>query len=278
MNKPSTKKTKTTNRHNSGSAASGVFLFGRDLKQAWGDLEKQVRPFLPAVSLGWLITWAAIYLCIILVGLFFPFSPVLTTVKLVGIFLCLVFAVVNFRDDALLLAALFFTVCADVLLANNNLSTSGVMVFAMAQLAHFVRLGQNGRYTKYYFYGAILILAASILMPPEHKIVVYGAVYALTLLSNLALSFRWAQAEPGFHSLAALAGFALFLACDVHVLTSYLTVIGVLPIELKAYADYMAWIFYYPSQLCVAASSKRFAAKIKSPAKISAKKKAAEKN
>lgn len=225
------------------------------MRRAWRRVEKQVRPFLPAVSLGWLAAWGAIYATIIIVGLFWPLSPVLTMVKLLGIFLCLIFAVVNFRSDLLLLAALLFTVCADVLLAINNLSTSGVMVFAMAQLAHFVRLSHNGRHTKRYFYFALAVLAGTILLPPHLKIVAYGAVYACTLLCNLALAFRWSRQQPGFRSSMALIGFALFLACDLHVLTSYCTVIGLLPLELKPFADYMSWVFYYPSQVCVSASS-----------------------
>ena len=227
-----------------------------NLKIEWRKLEKQVRPFLPAVSLGWILVWVVIYGTIWLVGLVWPLSPLLTTVKLLGIFLCLIFAVVNFRNDLLLLAALLFTVCADVLLANNNLSTSGMMVFAMAQLTHFVRLSHNGRHVKRYFYVALAAVAGTILLPPDLKLVAYGAVYAVTLLCNLALAFRWAQSEPGFHSLAALAGFALFLACDAHVLVSYCTVIGILPLELKPFADYMSWVFYYPSQVCLSASSK----------------------
>lgn len=228
----------------------------KKVKKIWAKLEKQIRPFLPAVSQRWLAVWAAIYLTIIIVGLFFPLSPILTSVKLLGIFLCLIFAVANFKNDSLLLVALLFTVCADVLLANNNLSTSGVMVFAMAQLAHFVRLSHNGKHVKRFFYFAIVVLAATILFPPEYKIIVYGAIYAITLLSNLALSFRWARSNPSFHSFAALIGFALFLACDVHVFASYLTVVGVLPLEIKRYADYMAWIFYYPSQIAISASTK----------------------
>lgn len=226
------------------------------IKQAWQNIEWKIRPFLPAVSFWWLAVWALIYATILTIGLLAPDSEILTSVKLLGIFLCLIFAVVNFKNDYLLLAALLFTVCADVLLANNNLSTSGVMVFAMAQLAHFVRLSHNGKYIKRYFYFALLVLSLSILLPPDLKIIIYGAVYAVTLLSNLALSFRWAKEDPGFYAFAAVAGFALFLACDFHVLTSYLTVVGVLPFEIKAYADYMAWLFYYPSQLCVSTSTK----------------------
>lgn len=226
-------------------------------RRSWRHLEAQVRPFLPAVSLGWLFTWLAIYVAILVLGFFFPGSTLLTFVKLLGIFLCLVFAVINFRSDLLLLAALLFTVCADVLLALNNLSTSGVMVFAMAQLAHFVRLSHNGRHVKRYFYFALVVLSATILLPPDLKILVYAGVYAVTLLCNVALSFRWAKARPSLHSLAALAGFALFAACDIHVAVSYATVIGVLPLELKPFADYMAWFFYYPSQLCISASSRQ---------------------
>jgi len=202
---------------------------------------------------GWLILWASLYLAIIIGGLLAPpFSLLMSFIRVGSIFSCFVYALLHSGKDHLLVVALFFTFCSDCILAVNNLSVAGVILFAVAQITHFIRLSRNTNYVRTYFFVILAILASMIFVPPEYSLIVCGSAYALTLLANVFLAWRWQRLKPSTASACALLGFVLFAACDLNVAASYGCVIGVLPFAVKGFADYIAWIFYLPSQVALA--------------------------
>ena len=93
---------------------------------------------------------------------------------------------------------------------------------------------------------------------------VLAFIYATSLLQNLILTHRWwkeSKSNPAASdreivaSTCAFAGFILFILCDLNVAVSYLSVTAVLPIALARYANFFAWLFYYPSQVLTSNSS-----------------------
>jgi hypothetical protein len=43
--------------------------------------------------------------------------------------------------------------------------------------------------------------------------------------------------------------------CDINVAMSYLSVTGVIPFFIARFANFFAWLFYYPSQVLISNSS-----------------------
>ena len=77
-----------------------------------------------------------------------------------------------------------------------------------------------------------------------------AAVYALLLAGNVFLSWRRLHGRGG--RLLAV-GLTLLLCCDVCVGLHNLS--GPVPAAVTAFADVGMWLFYLPSQVCVALSA-----------------------
>lgn len=206
--------------------------------------------------LAWITLWSVLYLSFLVLGLIFPDSLIVSIIKLAGIFLCVLFVLIQFKGDRLIQLAFLCTLAADLVLAADNTAATGVLVFCGAQLAHFMRLNRNGVAARIWLVIALVILVVGALIPPEIGIFFYAAVYAGTLLSNLILAIDWYRRDHSFYSLAALLGFILFIACDLNVAASYGTVIGIFPAAVQGFANYASWVFYFPSQILLAHSSR----------------------
>lgn len=205
---------------------------------------------------AWITLWSLLYASFLVLGLILPDSLAVSIIKLTGIFLCVLFVLFQFRNDRLIQLAFLCTFAADLVLAADNTAATGVLVFCGAQLAHFMRLSKSGTAARIWLIAALVILIAGTLTPTGVNIFFYGAVYAGTLISNLILAIRWYHHNHSFYSLVAMIGFILFLACDINVACSYGTVIGIFPAAVHGFADYLSWVFYYPSQILLAHSSR----------------------
>ena len=216
---------------------------------------KKLYAYLKAVHPLWLILWVAIYLTFAIMGAFLPYSPAVTVLKLSSIALCLIYAVIKYPKDLLLIIALAFTLSADLFLAFDNISTTGVVLFCLAQFFHFSRFK---KFRLIYLVCLLLIITTSIsvsLLLGFSPIYPLAAVYGVLLISNLVLSYQWCQKSKTGNSACAFYGFSLFLACDFCVQASFLSVTHALPSYIARIADYLAWIFYCPSQILIANSS-----------------------
>ena len=143
-------------------------------------------------------------------------------VKVCTIFTCFLYASFFAPKDYLLRFALLFTFLADIILLYNNISPIGVIIFCLAQYLHISR------------YASL-----------NPKLFILWSIINLLILSP---KYRRA-------ALCNFFGFALFICCDLTVMISYFARIHILPEFLFAPANFICWLFYFPSQILLTNSS-----------------------
>ena len=219
---------------------------------------KKFLAYLKRIDRTWIVIWVFIYFSFLGLGLFFPNFWGVTVLKYSGIVLNLVYALQKFPKDHLLQIALFFTLLADTILVIDSTSIVGVFVFCIAQFFHMTRLSKiQPRNLILYLtiIAALFLFSLTQHIPPIFALCL---VYAGSLLANIVFSRRWLKKSPSIPANCSFIGFLLFLACDSCVAASYLSFINVIPYFCYAPANYLAWVFYYPSQVLIANSSKTF--------------------
>ncbi len=216
---------------------------------------KDLTAYLQTVDRVWLATWILIYVSFVSLDAFFPGMLGVSILKILGIVLCLVYAWQKFRRDAQLIIALGFTLLADSILLLDNISVIGVFTFCFAQFFHFSRLKK----AKPIFLISYSVLVAILIIVsyPLHISPIYplAALYGITLIYNICLSWKWWHKTHSTPAACALFGFLLFFCCDSCVGISYLSVTGTLPFIISRFANFFAWVFYYPSQVLISNSS-----------------------
>ncbi len=207
----------------------------------------------------WPAIWAWIFMAIIVLGIFMPNSTIITVIKLSGILLCLLYAYQSFPEDRLLQLALLCTFIADTILAINNIADGGLIFFLAAQLIHLYRLEPQRRRPIAIIFAiiSVIAIASDLIFKFAPLIYVICAFYLQTIIMNIIVSWRWHRHHPKEPlSLYSLIGFGLFLACDICVGISYLSLTGTFSPILYMPANFFAWFFYYPSQILVSNSSR----------------------
>ena len=214
--------------------------------------------FRPRPSVAWIISWAIIYTVIVIADAFIPGSYFFTLVSIGGIFLCFLYTVTAFPKDHFLQAALLLTFVADCILAHDNVSPVGLMIFFGAQLLHCFRLNRPRRLPLVVGLATIggLCIALNFWLHLVDPLYVICTFYGITLLINIITAWRWHRRVHNFYSTCAIIGFILFACCDLCTGISHLSLISVLPIATYAPANFLVWFFYYLSQILVANSSK----------------------
>lgn len=214
------------------------------------------RRYLKTIDRRWLLIWGLIYAGFLVISAFTPDAFGVLLLRYSGIALAFLYACIKFPKDHLLKLALGFTLAADTLLAIDKVSVIGVSVFCFAQFFHFCRL----YHTNPYFLPAYFVVVAtaftlSLILGADPMFAV-ATIYGLTLLSNVGLAAYWYYKHRNAASACAFYGFVLFLLCDLCVGISYLSNTAFLPTFLYPFANYFAWVFYYPSQVLLSNSSK----------------------
>lgn len=179
-------------------------------------------------------------------------------VKVCTIFTCFLYASFFAPKDYLLRFALLFTFLADIILLYNNISPIGVIIFCLAQYLHISRYASLN--PKLFILWSIINLLILSFTRATFTEPLYGVafIYANTLFLNLILAHRWIKRESPKYRRAALCnffGFALFICCDLTVMISYFARIHILPEFLFAPANFICWLFYFPSQILLTNSS-----------------------
>lgn len=209
------------------------------------------------VDKTWKGIWLFIFCGFISMDAFFPGFFGITMLKLMGIAFCLLYVIRKYPQDKLLIAAFSMTFIADIFLTFNNLSFFGVFIFILAQFMHFSRI--RGIKLQKIIFGVIGISIYFVISSAAGPLALFllGALYAFFLISNLCLSYSWYKKSPKSDAaLCAISGFVLFATCDFFVANSFFSTIHILPHALKRLFDFLAWAFYYPSQILIASSSK----------------------
>ncbi len=203
----------------------------------------------------WEVAFVVIYSGFLILDLAYPHFFGTTILKLAGILACFVHAAVNFTKNKILVVALGLTFLADLVLAKNNSSTVGIVIFSFAQLFHLARLKSwEIRTIAKYALIMFAILVAGLLLELEMTVIAV-VVYAGILLANVLTSINLFRKVPIRPVLYICCGFILFLACDCCAAASYLSLIGLVPAAIYEVANFLAWVFYYPSQVFISNSS-----------------------
>ena len=215
--------------------------------------------YLKNINRAWLITWAAIYASFLILDVIWNGSIPVTIIKYTGIVLCLVYTFKKWPKDYLLQIAFLFTLLADTILVFDHTSTIGVFVFCIAQFFHLARLSQFHFDPKTFIIYLWIIILVATLGVAENLPLMYpfAGTYLVTLVFNVFLARHWHKTAGTAPSLCAFLGFILFFCCDFNVGISYFSAIGTFPLALLAPANYLAWAFYYPSQVLISNSSKQ---------------------
>lgn len=224
-------------------------------------LEKVTKsPLRAEFPTPWPAIWAWIYLANVILGLVNPGSTILMLIRVGGIFLCLAYSLIRFPKDHLLHLALLATSFADVCLAANNTAEIGIFIFLIAQVLHLVRLdgGKRARTPLIIFCAiGILALVGNLYFQNVEIIYVICGFYLATILMNVYFSYQWyLQDQKNPRAFMSLLGFVLFLCCDTCTAISYLSLNNMLSALFYAPANYLAWLFYYPSQILISNSTK----------------------
>lgn len=215
--------------------------------------------FAPRPPIPWIIVWVIIYALILIVSFIAPGHPILTIIKIGGVMLCSVYALAVFPRDRLLQLAMVVTFIADCILAKNNVSPPGLTVFFCAQLIHLYRLVQPQTRRRVLIFAALgmIIIGLNFILRIAPAVFLIAGFYAITLLLNIIISFHWYRHDStNFLAICAFSGFVLFACCDLCTVFSYFSLIDILPATFYIPANFLAWFFYYPSQILVSNSSK----------------------
>lgn len=204
--------------------------------------------------LGWRIYWVSTYVSFLILDIFASnYAWLVTTIKLVGIACCAIFCLRKPFDRTLFIAFIF-TLVADLILACDTTSIYGLSFFCFAQLSHFSRLHRREKFiTKWLVLGFGFTIIGMVMRFPVWIIAIF---YAIHLVLNCYKAILIDRSIRTGYSACAATGFCLFVCCDLCVAISYLAAIQILPVAIQPIANYLAWAFYYPSQVLIANSVK----------------------
>lgn len=188
--------------------------------------------------------------------------------KYSGVLLCLavLFAIIFMpdrgRDNAVMLAALFFTAISDLfILVLDKYYEIGLVSFIIVQSIYLYRLYAD-RLKKIYITLAVrltvmlaLIITFAVL-GMLNLLVAECAIYITMLVGNVVDSFIICKKSA--RNLIFAIGLLLFLGCDICVgLHNFGSVLNVsLPSWLISFAAFAIWAFYLPSQVLITLSVK----------------------
>ncbi|MGN0806920.1 MAG: lysoplasmalogenase family protein [Candidatus Coproplasma sp.] len=186
--------------------------------------------------------------------------------KYSSVLLCLVVLIVvafmpdRSRDNAVMIAALFFTAISDLfILVLGKYYETGLVTFIIVQSLYLYRI-YSDRLKKIYItlcarlavMLALIITFAALCM--LDVLVAECAIYITMLVANVVDAFIICRRSV--NNLIFSIGLLLFLGCDVCVgLFNFGAVLDVaLPAWLIAFASVAMWAFYLPSQVLITLS------------------------
>ena len=189
-------------------------------------------------------------------------GALLTATSYAAIVLCFLYAVSRWKNK-FIVAGLAFTVCADYfLVVCSPMQQLWGMVFFLGTQACYAVMLHTCRPGKAFLYARITLIAAAeaitiaILKSKTDTLALISICYYVNLIFNIIMAFGQFKSRPLF-----AIGLVLFLLCD--------TVIG-LQVMSGAYQPisdtlrriifapiHLAWLFYLPSQVLIALSSRK---------------------
>ena len=187
-----------------------------------------------------------------------------TPVKYAGTLLCVAVAAASIalrgKDGIVVAVGLAFTAVADLfMLVLNRYYEISLIAFIAAQTTYAFRIYMtNGRkpWISIGIRAGLIIAVLAILggLGSLNLLTALVAIYFPNLLVNMVEAFL--LVKKGRRHLLFAIGLALFVCCDICVgLNNFGPVLGVeLPNALNMAVLFAIWIFYLPSQVCIALS------------------------
>jgi len=153
----------------------------------------------------------------------------------------------NQQDSKFVVAALIFTVIADVFLLFTTAHISGVLSFWVVQLVYLKRYHQ-----RLFIFGIIAVICSIpllFLLPFETLHIIAGA-YAILIFTCFIATFK--TKLPKFNLKCIRIGMFLFILCDIHV-----ALFNLLPRSHPYFrtTSIAIWFFYLPAQVLLAMSA-----------------------
>lgn len=158
------------------------------------------------------------------------------------------------KDNAVVTAALVFTVCADVFLILIGNYIAGVCVFIIVQTCYTIRFSFMsgkplvGELLKRLLPGLILGTTAGVLL--DSVDIGITVAYASCFAVNFAHGFELQIYNPSPRHLRFAIGIILFACCDICVGIHNLQPSFFTEAMIRN-AEVMTWIFYLPSQILI---------------------------
>ncbi|MGN1060338.1 MAG: lysoplasmalogenase family protein [Candidatus Coproplasma sp.] len=195
--------------------------------------------------------------------------------KYAGVLLCLavlltvIFMPDSSRDNAVMLAALFFTAISDLfILVLDKYYEIGLVTFIIVQSLYLYRLYAD-RLKKIYITLAVRLAVMSALIitfaaiGKINLLVAECAIYITMLVGNVIDAFI--VCKKSVKNLLFAIGLLLFLGCDICVgLHNFGSVLNIaLPSWLISFAAFAIWAFYLPSQVLITLSVNKGGFKLK---------------
>ena len=189
-------------------------------------------------------------------------GTLLTATSYAAIVLCFLYAVSHWKNK-FIVAGLAFTLCADYfLVVCSPMQQLWGMVFFLGAQSLYAAMLHTSRPNKIYLYARIALIAAAeaitvaILRGKTDALALISICYYVNLIFNIILAFTQFKKIPLF-----AIGLVLFLLCDT-VIGLQVMADGYLPISdtLRRiiFAPFnLAWLFYLPSQVFIALSSRK---------------------
>lgn len=225
-------------------------------------------------NLVWLILWLLIYVAFLTLEIITGKCLAVTILKYSGLVVCFLYVLIYAREDVFLVLALLFTLVADGILAFDNISESGVLVFILVQSLHLLRFSQIRRTSPIIpLLLAALVIVVGVIQKEVPLMFVLAIAYGVLIFTNIYEAYKWHRVDKSGPSRCALFGFILFFLCDLSVGISYLTTTATWPHTINILTSYFAWVFYLPAQVLIALSGRRkeFKTKVSDPSEIKIK-------
>lgn len=209
-------------------------------------------------DIPWLILWFLIYVGFLVLEIITGKCLAVTILKYSGLVLCFLYALIYARKDTFLILALALTLVADGILAFDNVSELGAMVFIFVQLAHLLRFSAIRRTSPLIpILLAAFIMATGLVQNGIPLMFVLAMAYGVLIFTNIYEAWRWMRLDRNMVARCAFFGFILFFLCDLMVGISYITTTATLPHTVTIVTSYFAWLLYLPAQVLITLSGKR---------------------
>lgn len=184
--------------------------------------------------------------------------------KFIAIVLCFLMAAtcrehaLGKKDSSFLVAALACTLVADFFLVILLIYPVGLVFFCIAQILYVVRFGGLRALR---FAALTAILPVVYLAVNRDLLVTLAIGYAQLFLLSYGSGIRAVVkgVYPKTNSILIVTGLTLFVLCDISVAIWNLWRMGITENrEFANLANSAIWLFYAPSQVCLALSGRKF--------------------